>query len=432
MVGMSKGKRITRRQFLKGAAVGAAAVAMPAVVPTSVFGSAQRSAPSDRITLGFIGLGGMGMGHLNGFLGNGQVQVLAVCDVYAPHRDRAKKAVDNRYGNQDCAAYTDFRYLLDRKDIDAVVISTPDHWHTLISIMACESGKDVYCEKPLTLFVDEGKALVRAVRRYNRVFQVGSQQRSDYYFWLACMLVRNGKIGKVHTVRVNLPAGPDMDPQPDVEPPPDLDWNLYLGPAPWVPFNYARFLWNFRWFWDYSGGEMTDWGHHHFDIAQWGLGTDLSGPVSVEGKGVPPVKGMCETYVNFEVHYEYANGVHMIATTPERGVRFEGTDGYVHVWRGGIHTSPKELQQITWAPNDVQLYRSLSHHQNWLDCIRTRKKPICDVEIGHRSVTVAHIGNIAMRLGRKLRWDPVKEQFVDDPEANRWLSRPYRAPWYLR
>lgn len=382
--------------------------------------------------MGFIGVGGMGTGLLHGFLGSGQVKVLAVCDVYAPHRNRTKRDVDNRYGNNDCAAYTDFRHLLDRKDIDAVVIATPDHWHALISIMACESGKDVYCEKPLTLFIDEGKVLVRAVRRYNRVFQVGSQQRSDHNFRLACELVRNGKIGKVHTVRVNLPPAPDMDPQPNLEPPPDLDWDLYLGPAPKVPFNYARFLGSFRWFWDYSGGTVTDWGHHHFDIAQWGLGMDHSGPVSVEGKGVPPVKGLSETYVDFELHYEYANGTRMVCKTPERGVRFEGTEGWVHVWRGGIDASPKELLQTTFGVNDVRLYRSHNHSQNWLDCIRSRQLPICDVEIGHRSVTVAHIGNIAMRLGRKLRWDPVKEQFVNDPAANRWLSRPYRAPWYLR
>jgi len=405
--------------------------AWPAFVPARALGAEGRNAANDRITLGFIGVGGMGSGHLGSLVGHPQVQVLAVCDVFEPHRARAKETVDGRYGNTDCAAYNDFRELLDRDDIDAVVIATPDHWHTLISIYACEAGKDIYCEKPLTLTIEEGRALVNAVRRYGRVFQVGSQQRSDGNFRFACELVRSGRIGKVQTVRVFLPNGPTGGWEPDGDPPAGLDWNLFLGPAPYVPFNQARFLGNFRWFWDYSGGMMTDWGAHHFDIAQWGLGMDGSGPVEVEGQGVPPADGIYETYTRFEVRYRYANGVTMIATNPEQGVRFEGAEGWVQVWRGGMDADPKDLLQETLGPGDVHLYQSPGHHQDWLNCIRTRQRPICDVEIGHRSVSVCHIGNIAMRLGRKLQWDPEKEQFVGDEAANRWISKPYRAPWHL-
>ncbi|HQH72853.1 MAG TPA: Gfo/Idh/MocA family oxidoreductase, partial [bacterium] len=369
--------------------------------------------------------------NMSVLLGIPQTRVLATCDVYEPHRERAKNRVDDTYGNQDCKTYNDFRDLLDRDDIHAVLIATPDHWHTRIAISACEAGKDIYCQKPLTLTINEGKALVKAVRKYGRIFQVGSQQRSESNFRFACELVRSGRIGKVHTVKVFLPNGSDGPWEPDSEPPEGLDWDLYLGPAPKVPYNKRRFLWDFRWFFDYSGGQMTDWGAHHFDIAQWGLGRDLSGPVSVEGTGTLPRDGIFETYTSFNCTYYYDDGIKMIATNPEHGTRFEGSDGWVHVWRGGMETEPKSLMHETLGTNDVHLYESPGHEQDWVNCVLTRKKPICDVEIGHRSVSCAHLGNIALRLGRKLQWDPVREEFVNDPEANRWLSRPYRAPWYL-
>ncbi|HIE50554.1 MAG TPA: Gfo/Idh/MocA family oxidoreductase [Armatimonadetes bacterium] len=426
--------KLTRREFLgrmvrslAGAGVG---LTLPTFVSARALGTKGQVPANDRITLGFIGVGGMGSGHLRGFLGNSQVQVLAVCDVYEPHRARAKSWVDERYGNSDCAAYKDYRELLDRNDLDAVVISTPDHWHTLISIHACEAGKDVYCEKPLTLTIAEGRALVNAVRRYGRVFQVGSQQRSASNFRFACELVRSGRIGKVHTVRTGFGYGPQGGNAPDQEPPPGLDWNLWLGPAPWGPYNPDRCLYNFRWFWDYSGGKMTDWGAHHNDIAQWGLGMDESGPVEIEGEGRFPTEGNYETAIWFRIEYTYANGVKLICGEGH-GAKFEGTDGWVHVDRGFLRAYPEDLLHEPLGPNDVHLYRSPGHHQDWLNCIRSRQRPICDVEIGHRSVTVCHLGNIAIRTGRKLRWDPVKEQFIGDPEANRWLSKPYRAPWHL-
>ncbi len=418
---------INRRRFLKSAT--AAFGAMP-LLAGSAHSQGMASA-NDRITMGCIGLGGQGYGNMSRFLGSREMQIRAVCDVYVPHAERAKNRVDGTYGNEDCKMYNDFRELLDRDDIDCVLVCTPDHWHTRINISACEAGKDIYSEKPLTLTIDEGKALVRAVRRYGRVFQVGSQQRSSSNFRFACELVQSGKIGKVHTVKVYLPNGPTGSWTPDSDPPEGLDWNMYLGPAPWRQYNKERTFWNFRWFWDYSGGQMTDWGAHHFDIAQWGLGTDLSGPVSVEGAGTLPADGIYETYTSFNVNFEYENGIKMIATNPEHGTRFEGSDGWVHVWRGGLEAEPKELLHLTLGPGDVHLYESPGHHQDFINSMKTRQRPICDVEIGHRSVSCAHLANIALRLGRKLQWDPVKEEFVNDPEANLWLFRPYRAPWYL-
>lgn len=424
-------KKISRRTFIgtSARATGTAALALP-VIAKDLYAQG-RVAANDRITIGCIGVGGMGTGNMSVLLGIPQTRVLATCDVYEPHRERAKNRVDDTYGNQDCKTYNDFRELLDRDDIHAVLIATPDHWHTRIAISACETGKDIYCQKPLTLTINEGKALVKAVRKYGRIFQVGSQQRSESNFRFACELVRGGRIGKVHTVKVFLPNGSDGPWEPDSEPPEGLDWDLYLGPAPKVPYNKRRFLWDFRWFFDYSGGQMTDWGAHHFDIAQWGLGRDLSGPVSVEGTGTLPRDGIFETYTSFNCTYYYDDGIKMIATNPEHGTRFEGSDGWVHVWRGGMETEPKSLMHETLGTNDVHLYESPGHEQDWVNCVLTRKKPICDVEIGHRSVSCAHLGNIALRLGRKLQWDPVREEFIGDPEANRWLSRPYRAPWYL-
>ncbi len=422
--------RITRRTFLDRAGKGVAG-ALASTCLAMPSRSWAATSPNDRITLGFIGLGGQGSYHFRKLLDTEQVHVLAVCDVYQEHREKARLRTNEKYGNQDCGFYNDFRELLDRDDIDAVVIATPDHWHTRIAISACEAGKDIYCEKPLTLTIGEGKALVKAVRRYNRIFQVGSQQRSDWRFRFACELVRSGRIGKVHTVKVFLPNGSPGGTSSNNEPPEGFDWNMYLGPAPWVPYHKERTFWNFRWFFDYSGGQMTDWGAHHFDIAQWGLGTDLTGPISVEGTGERPTEGLFETYTTFNVTLQYPNGVTMVATNPERGTRFDGTDGWVHVWRGGMDCEPKDLMYEILGPKDVHLYESADHHTDWLNSVRTRKRPICDVEIGHRSVSLAHLSNIALRLGRKLHWDPDREQFVDDPEADRWLVKPYRAPWYL-
>jgi predicted dehydrogenase len=426
----SKSRNLTRRQFLGKAlraagAVGAGA-ALPQFIPSRALG-ADGVAPSEQVALGFIGVGGMGTGHLSGLRRDPRVRVLAVADVYELHRSRAQAMVGN-----DCAAYNDYRELLDRPDIEAVLIATPDHWHALTTIHACQAGKDIYCEKPLSLTIEDGRAMVDAVRRYGRVFQTGSQQRSEDNFRFACELVRSGRIGRLHTVRVGIGGAPTSGWEPDTAPPPGLDWNMWLGPAPWAPFNPQRCIYNFRWFWDYSGGKMTDWGAHHNDIAQWGMGTDRTGPIRIQAtKATFPADGLYDTATSFEVVYEYANGVTLITSSDGHGVRFEGPDGWVHVDRGFLEASPPELLHEKLGPGDVHLYRSPGHHEDWLNCIQTRQRPICDVEIGYKSAVVCHLGNIAIRTGRALQWDPDRERFVNDDEANRWISRPYRAPWHL-
>ncbi len=433
------GVRMDRRRFLKRAATASAtAVGFPYIVPASAYGAGGQTAPSNRITMGFIGMGKMMRGHLGGFLSRGHVHVLAVCDVESIRLGQQQKRVEEHYAKRDgkgaykgCAAYKDFRELVARTDIDAVVVATPDHWHAIPSIAAMKSGKDVYCEKPLTLTINEGKAMVKAARDYGRVFQTGSQQRSSREFYTACELVRIGRIGKVHTVHVNV-GGPSRECYLPGQPVPEgLDWNFWLGPAPWRPYHADiapsvkyRGWPNFRAYRDYSGGGMTDWGAHHFDIAQWGLGMDGSGPVEI----YPPDGGEYE-----RLTYKYATGVTMYhgGATGRAGVEFIGPGGRVMVNRGYIETDPPSLLAEPIHPDEAKLYRSRNHHDDWLNAIRTRGRPICDVAIGYRSVTVCHLGNIAYWLKRPLKWDPASEQFVGDDEANRMLQRPMRSPWRL-
>lgn len=419
-------KKLSRRGFLRRAAGITAGFAVPCFVPASALGSGWKVPANSRIGLGFIGVGGMGSAHLQGFMGKRQVEILAVCDV-----DEEKRMAAQRTAGGSCAAYNDYRELLDRKDIDAVVISTPDHWHALNSIHACQAGKDIYCEKPLTLTVEEAQVLVKTVRRYGRVFQTGSQQRSGSEFFRACTLVRSGRIGKVKTAFVGIGSGPEGDWVPDEDPPPGLDWDLWLGPAPRVRFNRLRHPYNFRWFFDYSGGKMTDWGAHHNDIVQWGFGMDGTGPVLIEGTATFPTRGLYNTAMTFEVTYGYATGQKGVCSNNGRGVKFVGTGGWVHVDRGYLETEPSSLETEPLGFDHVQLYRSTDHRENWLDCIQTRERPICDVEIGAGSVILCHLNNIALRTGRRLHWDPLRGEFVNDEEANRWLSKPYRAPWHL-
>ena len=430
---------VGRRRFLKqAAATSAAAIGFPYIVPASALGAAGHVAPSNRTTLGFIGMGKMMRGHVGSFLNRGRCHALAVCDVESIRLGQQQKRVDDYYAKRDgkgsykgCAAYKDFRELVARDDIDAVVIATPDHWHALVSIAAMKSGKDVYCEKPLTLTINEGKAVVKVARQYGRVFQTGSQQRSWPEFHRACELVRNGRVGKVHTVHVNV-GGPPIECNLPAQPVPEgLDWDFWLGPAPWRPYNadiapgLAFRGWpNFRAYRDYAGGGMTDIGAHHFDIAQWGLGMDGTGPVEV----TPPNGKDVELLT-----YRYANGVilHHGGASGRAGIEFKGTEGRVLVNRGYIGTDPKHLLDEPIGPNETRLYHTRDHHGNWLDCIRTRGKPIADVAIGHSSVTVCHLGNLAYWLKRPLKWDPVAEEFIDDDEANRVLQRPMRSPWRL-
>ena len=432
---MSESQRISRRRFLSRTTSGIGlGMAAPYVLTGNALGNEAKAPANSRLTLGFIGVRNMGGGHLNHFLGNRRVQVLAVCDVDRAVRKGAAHRVKDRYENKhDIPDYNDFRELLARDDIDAVVVATPDHWHALVCIEACKAGKDIYCEKPMTLTIEEGKALVKAVRRYGRVFQTGSQQRSDDRFRFACELARNGYVGRVHTVKTSIGSGPTCGWEPETDPPEGLDWNMWLGPAPKKPYTPRRCHYEFRWIYDYSGGKMTDWGAHHNDIAQWGLGMDGTGPIHIDGKGEFPTDGLYDTATTFTVNYTYANGVKLICGShiPNGGARFEGTEGWVWVTRGAIDAHPKSLLDVKLSANDVHLYRSRDHHGDWLDCVEKRQRPICDVEIGHRSVSVCHLGTISLRLGRPIRWDPDAEQIVGDAEAARWVGKPMRPPWHL-
>jgi predicted dehydrogenase len=420
-------RRIDRRRFLGrlGAAAAASALGAPRALART---APRRVAPGDRIGLGLIGVGSLGANHhLPKFLGMPEFEVLAVAD---PDREHVARAVQRTDGK--AAGYGDYRRLLDRADIDAVLIATPDHWHALTAIHSCEAGKDVYCEKPLTLTIAEGRAIVRAARRCERVFQVGTQQRSDRRFRRACELVRNGRIGELRHVEAVLGRGPHSPGGPDGDAPATLDWDMWLGPAPWRPYNRHRCHYDFRWFYDYSGGKMTDWGAHHLDIAQWGIGSELGGPVEIEGTASHPPDNFFETAVDFDVHYRYANGVTLHATGKgENGVRFRGTAGEIFVSRSTIRANPPEILEVEDGAGPLRLRVSRDHHRDWLACLRTRERPISDVELGHRSATVCHLGNLAIHLGRKLRWDPAAERFVGDPAADMLLEKPMRHPWSL-
>jgi len=420
-------KTTTRRQFLKTSAIAAGtALVWPTIIPSSVLGA---DAPSNRITIGSIGVGNQGTSNLKGFMGQPGCQVIAICDVDASYREQARQIAKL----QPDSCYNDFRDLLARDDIDAVVVCAPDHWHVPISIAAVRAGKDVFCEKPLTLTIAEGRILADEVRRYGRILQTGCQQRSSNEFRFACELVRNGRIGKVHTARIGIPGNnrtcePTWTPEPVPE---GFDYDLWLGPAPWEPYNKQRCHYEFRFILDYSGGQVTNWGAHHLDIAQWGLGMDESGPVEIVGKGEFPTSGLFTTATKVYFEATYTNGTKVICETGGSGTRFEGADGWIYVDRGKLETKPDSLKKEIIGPTEIQLYRSRDHKQNFLDCIRTRKEPIATAEIGHRTSTICHLGNMAMILGRKLRWDPRKEQFIDDAQANRMCSCTMRSPWHL-
>lgn len=425
--------RIGRREFVKHIGGGAiAAFGLPYIA----FSSAGETRPSDTITLGFIGVGKQGTGLLWHFLQRENCRVLAVCDADKKKLSRALEIVSENYGQQSgCSGYGDFRDLVARGDIDGVVIAVPEHWHAIISITACENGKDVYCEKPLALTIAEAREMVNAARRQARVFQTGTMQRSDGKFRQACELVRGGYIGQVKEARLYLGSGsfpiyPVACDLPGEPVPEYLDWDMWLGPAERRPYN-SRIAppieddgWpHWRDYEEYAGGLMTDWGAHHFDIVQWALGTDESGPVEVhpeDGKEYPMLT------------YRYSNGITVFRDDkmPDRSIIFTGSEGEVEVSRGSIRTRPKSLLRERIEP-EKRLYKSYNHYGNWLECIRSRKRPICDAEIGCRSLTVCHLGIIANKLGRGLKWDPAEERFVNDAEADRMLSRSMRSPWRI-
>jgi len=435
-----KDEGMNRRDFLKraaGAAVGLGAAARAlSGRPAAAQQAASRSpGPNDKIVLGFIGTGGQGRGLMGVFSQFPDVEIAAVCDVYEPHLKQALQKTASR-----ADAYRDYRRLLDRKDIDAVVIATPDHWHALTTIHACQAGKDVYVEKPLTLAIAEGRAMVRAARRYDRVVQVGLQQRGGEHFQKAVEIVSSGQLGKITFVETwnfgnETPNG--IGNPPDGDPPEGLDWDMWLGPAPKVPYNPNRCIYNFRWFWDYSGGKLTDWGTHLIDVVQWAMGVE--GPVAVSASGGKlAVKDNRETPDTLEVAYEYpgfvltytyrgANGHPM--DSRGYGIQFYGSNGTLFVDRGGFELMPEAGR--TEAIRSGGSAQSEPHARNFLDCIRSRQRSSCDVEIGHRSTSAPHLGNIALWTGRKIRWDAKAERIIGDEAADKRLSRPYRKPWML-
>jgi predicted dehydrogenase len=447
----------SRRDFLRGTIPAAAAgFAFPAIVPGSALGLSGTVAPSNRVTVGVIGTGNQGFNDLRSFLRDDRVQVVAVCDANREGpgywegkvggREPARGLVEEHYAKQrpsgiyhGCDAIVDFRELLGRRDIDAVEICTPDHWHALMVVAACHEQKDIYCQKPLSLTVAEGRIMSYAVSRSKVVFQTGSQQRSDRRFRRAAELVRNGRIGDLRTVKVGLPGGRTdyaktgkyKKPEPV---PQGFDYEMWLGPAPDAPYAKARCHVNFRWIYDYSGGQVTDWGGHHPDCAQWGMGTEMTGPIEIRNaKATFPPDELWNTATEYSFEAVYDNGVTMVVSNANRmGVTFEGTKGKIYVDRGKLEADPKPLLDSKIGPEEIHLYKSDDHFRNFIDCVISREPTAAPVEVAHRSITICHLGNIAMRLGRgKLRWDPRTEQIIGDEEAARMLSRPYRAPWVM-
>jgi predicted dehydrogenase len=436
---MSKSWGVTRRAFL-GAAGSAAALALPRWFAEECLAAQQTPRPagaSDELRFGLIGCGGQGRTDAKNAQRYGRV--VAMCDVDANQIAVARKDFP------DADGYADFRKLLERKDLDAVICGTVDHWHTLVSVAAMRAGKDVYCEKPLTLTISEGRHLIDAQRQTGRILQTGTQQRSSVHFRLACDLVRNGRIGKLQRVDVWLPAGLRQGPFSPSPVPKDFDFDFWTGSTPKVDYVKERTHFSFRYWWEYSGGTMTDWGAHHNDIVLWTLGLDDSGPVAIEGKQlVEMIPGGFTAASEYELKYTYANGVeHVCRSTTasewngavkdpngqQHGIKFLGSDGWIWVTRGIIQASDRQLLTEKLPASAARVYVSNDHMENFVDCVKSRKAPICPAEVGHRSASLCHLGVIAIRLGRKVNWDPAAERFTGDAEADTYLSREMRKPY---
>ncbi len=440
---MSQSHKATRRQFLGTAALATGAVAAPYFIPSGVLAADGKPGPNDKIGVAGIGIGRQGGWKFRAISGRDDARAVAVADVNAERAAAmAKNIKDSR--KLDIGVYNDYRELLERKDVDAIVTATPDHWRSLVCIHACQAGKDVYAEKPMTVTVREGRLMVEAARKYNRVFQTGSQQRSHPANRYGCELVRNGRIGKVHTVIGGMYPSPWECAYKAQPVPKSIDWDMWCGPNELVPYHEELYKprskpgWiSFR---PYSGGEMTGWGAHGLDQIQWALGMDESGPSEVWTEGPkfqtvtytePEGRGRGEKACNSPtVHFRYANGIKVVLEGRNMGGGlFLGDKGKIEIFRGRVTSNPDGIVKVPTKENEVHLYKSENHDQNFLDCIKSRKRPIADVETGHRSATVCHLGNIARWVGRPLKWDPVKEQFTGDAEANKLLDRPRRKQY---
>ncbi|MGQ7870480.1 Gfo/Idh/MocA family protein [Sunxiuqinia sp. sy24] len=448
-----------RRHFLRNTVAGTAgAIILPTIVPSSVFG---KNAPSNKINIAQIGCGRIARSHdLAETMKYDIARVIAVCDVDKNRMADGKKLVEDFYSEKlgdkymDVKMYEDYREMLLNKDIDAVMISTPDHWHSQPAIEAALAGKDIYLQKPTSLTVEEGRQLSDIVHRQGVILQVGTQQRSSPQFRIAAELVRNGRIGKLHTVKVGLPGDPSGPEAAEMPVPEGLNYDMWLGSTPEVPYieigvhpekGYGRPGW-LR-LEQYGAGMITGWGQHHFDSAAWGMDTEYTGPISVEAVAEFPKSGLWNVHGDFMVKAEYENGISMYTSGGyTNGIRYEGTDGWIFVSRGSyvasasdpvdkeksakaLDASNPEILKSKIGENEIHLYQSNEQHGNWLDCIQSRKEPISPVEIGHRACTVCLVSHIAMKLGRKLNWDPTAERFKNDDEANSYLSRPQRFPY---
>lgn len=438
----------TRREFIRSAATasaGALAGSLALNCPAAP-GRPKIVPPSGKIVMGSIGTGGMGSHDMTTFMGMPDVRLVAVCDVDKGHREAARAAVNNHYKNDDCVAYKDFRELLARTDLDAVHVATPDHWHGLITVAALKSGRDVYCQKPLGNSIGETKAIRDTSRETGRIVQTGSQERSNPDGRFACELVRNGRIGKLHTVRVNLPCtdghhqeAMSLKSVPPAEPIPEgFDYDFWLGHTPTAPYAPRRCHFWWRFILAHGGGEMTDRGAHVIDIGQLGAGKDSTGPVEVTARGEQTPGSLYDAFWNYSFENTYADGLKLIGESDERkprGVRFEGSDGWilVKIHGCGLEAHPASLLKETIGESEIHLGRSPenNHYRNFIECIRSRKEPMACAETGHRTATLCHLNNIAMRLGRKLRWDPDKEHFIGDDAANDLITPKMRAPWRL-
>lgn len=435
---------ISRRTFLCAAG---ATLAAPYIIPASAIGADQTVAPSNRINIGVIGTGGQAGGLTKNAMAHHFVRVVALCDVDKGQLAKAKEEVDKEYGNNDCAVHADYRELLARKDIDAVIVATPDHWHALICVEAAKQGKDIYCEKPLTWSLGEGRSLVKAVKDNKRVFQVGSMQRSSARFKLACELVRNGYLGEIKRILVSLPDNHNAEWVDEFPaPPPEMDWDMYVGPAYWAPYHPKRCHWHWRWWMGFGGGQMMDWIGHHADIAHMGMDWDNTGPQEVEGVRWDPVTERNNLYDapgRYMFVCKYRGGVTMTVANasdmPDEfkacgglGTMFFGDKGrWVYVDREKIDASDKKLLRTEFRKNDFRFRKEGNHMTDFLRGVQTREECIAPVNAGHRSASVGHLGKIACTLGGKFKWDPKKEEIVDNPALNGLLMRKYRGPWKL-
>lgn len=440
--------RLGRRDFLKGTLSGAAVLGFPTIIPASALGADGTTPPSDRITAACIGVGRQGGGHVRSFLRHEDVRVVAICDVQESACQRSKGFVDRAYGDKSCATYNDFREVLERKDIDALMLAPGERWTPYIGAEAARLGKHMFYEKPLSVTVEEAKAVRSAVQRTGIAFQFGTQQRSSVYFRTACELARNGKIGQLQKVVIGC-SGPTQVPsgaEKPAEPPAGFDWDMWLGPAPWVPYSDLRVSVLWLAIYDYGLGCIGGvWGIHDIDIAQWVNNSDHTTPVAVEGTGTLYGDDIRDTICTWDIEYTYANGVkiHLMnraaamqrypqqwgGTGSLNGVILIGTEGYIWVSREGIKTQPDSLVRTVIGPNDQRVIRSNDHERNFFDAIRTGSPTISPIEAAAHDEMICQMGDIAVRLKRKLRWDPLKEEFIDDPQANRMLSRPRRSPW---